>query len=216
MPKKIKPAIFIFCEGESEIEYASFLKRIFCDVVAIQKPVKGLFDQAKANFKKSPKYRDYVNETDEIWFFFDVDEEQGDKAKWDNRLKIIKELRKLRKKPNIKIRLLMTTGCIEYWFSLHYQKTQPLIKTSVDKDKVLKDLILKVPNYAKGDQTSICEIANNYQKAIENGKWVIQQLQNENQSHDHTEDGLNEWLYKNSKTFSNVHEALLYLESLRK
>ena len=39
MPKKMKRAIFLFCEGESEIEYASFLKDTFRDVVAIQKPV---------------------------------------------------------------------------------------------------------------------------------------------------------------------------------
>ena len=34
----------------------------------------------------------------------------------NDRLKIIKKLRRLRKKPNIRVRLLMTTACVEYWF----------------------------------------------------------------------------------------------------
>ncbi len=215
MPKKMKPAIFVFCEGESEMEYASFLKDRFRDVVAIQKPVKGTFDKAKANFSNSPKYRDYASETDEIWFFFDIDEEQGDKEKWNDRLTIIKQLRKLRKKPNIKVRLLMTTACIEYWFFLHFQKVQPPIKTSADKEKMLKELETKVPAYVKGDKTTIYQIAEKYKIAIQNGEWSIAQLKTESLPRDTSEDGVNEWLYKNSKTFSNVHEAIIFLEELR-
>ncbi len=41
--------------------------------------------------------------------------------KWNDRLAIIKKLRKLRKKQGIRVRLLMTSGCIEYWFMLHYK-----------------------------------------------------------------------------------------------
>lgn len=147
MARKIKPAIYIFCEGESEIQYAKFLKTKFKDVVAIQKPIKGTFDKAESSFKSSSKYRDNASETDEIWFFFDLDEEQGDQQKWDKRLKIIKNLRKLRKKPNIQVRLLMTTGCVEYWFSLHFAKSSPQIKTSVDKINVEKNLKKFVSSY---------------------------------------------------------------------
>ena len=215
MPKKIKPAIFVFCEGESEMEYASFLKDRFRDVAAIQKPVKGTFNKAKANFSNSPKYRDYASETDEIWFFFDIDEEQGDKEKWNDRLTIIKQLRKLRKNPNIKVRLLMTTACIEYWFFLHFQKVQPPIKTSTDKEKMLRELETKAPTYVKGDKTTIYQIAEKYKIAIQNGEWTIAQLKAESLPRDTTEDGVNAWLYKNSKTFSNVHEAIIFLEELR-
>ena len=216
MARKIKPAIYVFCEGESEIEYANFLKKEFLDVVAMQKPVKGLFETAQSNFKSTPKYRDYASETDEIWFFFDVDDEQGDKAKWDDRLKIIKSLRKLRKSPNIRIRLLMTSACIEYWFMLHYQKLQPSIKSVADKNAVLKRVLNIVPTYKKGDATTICKIAENYKTAIENGKWTIDQLKSESSPHMNNEDALNEWLYKNSRSFSNVHEAIIYLENLKK
>lgn len=52
MGRKIKPLIYVFCEGESEIEYTKFLKEKYEDVAVIQKPVKGLFDVADKKFKK--------------------------------------------------------------------------------------------------------------------------------------------------------------------
>ncbi|MFI3226584.1 MAG: RloB domain-containing protein [Clostridia bacterium] len=214
MARREKLAIFIFCEGESEVEYAKFLKSEFRSVVAIQNPILGTFDKAKTSFEKSPKYRDNASATDEIWFFFDIDEEQGDKEKWEQRLKIIKKLRKLRKKPNIKVRLLMTTACIEYWLYLHYQKIQPQIITSADKEKMENELKKIVPNYKKGDQTSIWSIAEKYKKAISNGEWSIKQIEKLSSPKDDSEDAINEWLYKNSSTFSNVHEALVFLEQL--
>lgn len=69
MGRKIKPLIYIFCEGESEIEYAKFLKEKYEDVAVIQKPVKGLFDTAGKKFKKDAKYKNNTEVTDEIWFF---------------------------------------------------------------------------------------------------------------------------------------------------
>lgn len=52
MARKIKPLIYVFCEGESEIEYTKYLKEKFEDVAVIQKPVKGLFEVADKKFKK--------------------------------------------------------------------------------------------------------------------------------------------------------------------
>ena len=119
MARKIKPLIYVFCEGESEIEYTKYLKEKFEDVAVIQKPVKGLFEVADKKFKKDAKYRNNAEVTDEIWFFFDVDD--GQTGSWDRIQKIVSTLKKLRKKPNIRVRLLMTTGCVEFWFLLHYK-----------------------------------------------------------------------------------------------
>lgn len=69
MARKIKPLIYVFCEGESEIEYTKYLKEKFEDVAVIQKPVKGLFEVADKKFKKDAKYRNNAEVTDEIWFF---------------------------------------------------------------------------------------------------------------------------------------------------
>lgn len=109
--KKPKPLIYVFCEGESEQAYVKFLKKRFSDVAVINGPSKPeLFEEADRRFRKDPKFRNSVEVTDEIWFFFDV--ERKDIEKWDRRLKVIKSLRKLRKNPNICVRLLMTTGCL--------------------------------------------------------------------------------------------------------
>lgn len=54
MGRKIKPLIYLFCEGESEIEYGKCLKSRFSDAAVIAKPVKGLFPRQRANLKKKP------------------------------------------------------------------------------------------------------------------------------------------------------------------
>ena len=72
--KKAKPLIYVFCEGESEQAYTDFLKKEFSDVAVIKRPSStGLFDEAKDRFSKDPKFRNSAEETDEIWFFFDVE-----------------------------------------------------------------------------------------------------------------------------------------------
>lgn len=97
-----KPLIYVFCEGESEQAYAKFLKEHFADVAVLKIPSKtGLFSKAKNDFDKEPKYRNYAEVTDEIWFFFDV--EADDCGKWDERWKIIETLRGLREKPNVHV-----------------------------------------------------------------------------------------------------------------
>ena len=68
------------------------------DVAVIKRPsFTGLFDEADALFKKNIKYKNSAEVTDEIWFFFDV--ETKDIGKWNDRITIIKRLRKLRKNP---------------------------------------------------------------------------------------------------------------------
>ena len=159
--KREKPLIYVFCEGESEQAYTDFLKKQFRDVAVIKRPgATGLFEEADSKFAKDARYRNEAEVTDEIWFFFDVEEKDTDK--WDNRLKIIKRLRGLRKKPNIRIRLLMTTGCIEYWLMLHYRQFAPPIHTEADKKRMLDEVIKKEPGYFKGDLVTTSRIAANY------------------------------------------------------
>ena len=114
MPRRVKrenPYIIVFCEGESEQAYADFLKREFRDVAVIQRPKStGTFDEAGRRFRNDHKYLNNAEVTDEIWFFFDV--ESVDIPKWSGRLRILSRLRKLRKKPRIRIRLLMTTDVL--------------------------------------------------------------------------------------------------------
>lgn len=84
-------------------------------------------------FKKNSKYRNNAEVTDEIWFFFDTELEKA--THWEKAYKIIKELRKLHN-PRVKIRLLMTTACLEYWMLLHYERTAPAIASPADKELI--------------------------------------------------------------------------------
>ncbi|MCI9166458.1 MAG: RloB domain-containing protein [Oscillospiraceae bacterium] len=213
--RKTKPLIYVFCEGESEQAYTKFLKKHFADTAVIKcVPQTGLFQEAKDKFDKEAKYRDNADVTDEIWFFFDV--EESDIGKWDQRLKVIKYLRRLKKKPGIRVRLLMTTACIEYWLLLHYEMTAPPIQTVADKARMLKKLQEYAPAYVKGDQTVTARIAQNYQTAIQHGTQTLDDLLADGLPDREDSDERNGWLCRSHKTFTTVQEAIQFLESCSK
>lgn len=217
MPRPVrrrKPYIVVFCEGESEQAYTDFLKKEFKDVASIKRPsATGLFEEADGKFKKDKAYRDYAEVTDEIWFFFDV--ETKDIGLWDARMKIIKRLRALRKKPGIKVRLLMTTGCIEYWLMLHYEMYTPPIQTVAEKQRVIERLLSKEPNYQKGDTAATAKIAQNYPKAVIHSKQTVLNLLSQGLPGLEDTDERNRWLCQKCLTFSNVYEAIDFLTSLQ-
>lgn len=213
--RKTKPLIYVFCEGESEQAYTEFLKKTFSDLTVIKYPKStGLFEEAQNKFMKDKSYRDSAEVTDEIWFFFDVEKDQKDK--WDAKFRIIKYLRKLRKKPEIRVRLLMTTACIEYWLMLHFKKYAPNLETVADKQRVLHEVQSKEKDYEKGDYATTARIVARYSEAVLNAKAVLKDLLQEELPELAESDARNKWLYTSSKTFSTVFEAIEYLESLKK
>ena len=211
--RNTKHLVYVFCEGESEQAYADFLKKTFSDVVVIEYP-KGLFEEADSLFQKNKKYRDRAEVTDEIWFFFDV--ENKDVDKWESRCKIIKRLRALRKKPGIRVRLLMTTACIEYWLMLHYKAFTPTMGSVADKENMRAEVIKQEPHYKKGDYASTARIAARYPTAVENAEKILKNLESLGLPCLEDTDERNQWLYKSCLTFSTVYEAILFLESLKK
>lgn len=212
--KKTKPLIYVFCEGESEQAYADFLKKTFSEIAVVKRPkATGLFEEARDKFKKDKSYRDNAEVIDEIWFFFDVEKDQ--RNKWDERLKIIKSLRKLRSKPGIKVRLLMTTACIEYWLMLHYKKYTPDIETPADKQRIFHEVQGQEKGYEKGDYPSTARIAERYPTAVKNARDVLTELLQEGLPELADTDERNRWLYLSSKSFSTVFEAIVFLESLK-
>ena len=212
--RKVKPLIYVFCEGESEQVYTDFLKKTFADVAVIKRPsATGVFEEADSLFQKDKRYKDIAEVTDEIWFFFDV--EKKDISKWESRYKIIKKLRALKKKPGIKVRLLMTTACIEYWLMLHYKMFAPPIETVADKERMKAEVVKQEPLYEKGDYDSTARIAANYSTAVVNAAQTVKNLLSEGLPGLEDTDERNQWLYKNCLTFSTVHEAINFLESLK-
>ena len=213
LTKSEKPYIVVFCEGESEQVYTDFLKKKFRDVAVIKRPkATVLFEEADDKFKKDKSYRDYTEVTDEVWFFFDV--ETKDISSWDARLKIMKRLRSLRKKPGIKVRLLMTTGCIEYWLMLHYEMYTPSIQTVAEKEHVMERLLTKEPNYKKGNADITAKIAERYPTATQNARKTVSNLLQDGLPGLDDTDERNRWLCQKCLTFSTVYEAIDFLTNL--
>ena len=227
--KKTKPLICVFCEGESEVAYANFLQREFQSsfVIKTRKMTSTrLFEETKLLFQKNATYRNSVDSIDEIWFFFDVEDhnlltqskQDENVQRWNQRLKIIRELRKLRKKPGVTVRLLMTSGCIEYWFLLHFESSAPSCVTSPDKDNIFANLKKYIPSYEKAHVPSIEQIAKNHSTAESNSRKVLDNLSQSQgllkltaSSTIRDEDERNQWLCTHCKTFSTVHEAISFL-----
>ena len=204
--------IIVFWEGESEEEYFKFLRQEFHEKANVKvHSRKGTFAMAKKVFSSKGEYGDDISYVDEIWFVFDTEPEL--RQKWNEYWKIVENIRK--KCKNARVRLLMTKGCIEYFFLLHFEKTAPVIILPTDKEKVLRKLKSKYcGEYEKGDRKSTWEIAKKYCLAIENGNWSLNRIENEI-SLAKDEDERYKILYSTDSTFTNTQEAIEYLKSLR-
>lgn len=210
--RSTKKAIYVFWEGESEEAYTKSLKKLF-DRQAVIRPhrEKGTFETARTFYRGNRAFRNDIEELDELWFFFDTEVSKGNQ--WENCMKALADIRAVRKKNPITIRLLMTTGCIEYWFLLHYERVRPAIANPAEKERILKNVQRYVPAYEKGNQQATDEIAKDYPKAVENGRWTLECLKREGMPEDETQ--RNKWLFQGTHTFTTVHEALEMLMSNR-
>ena len=208
--RQAKKAIYVFWEGESEEAYSKALKNIFSNQAAI-KPhrEKGTFDTAKAFYRGNRAFQNSMPEFDELWFFFDTEISKADQ--WEKNMKCLKDIIASRRKNPIKIRLLMSTGCVEYWFLLHYERVRPAIATPAEKERVKKEVQNHVPAYEKGDQKTTDEIAQHYPTAVENGCWTLECLKREGMPEGEERD---QWLFRGNHTFTTVHEAIEMLMSL--
>ena len=202
----LKKIIYVFWEGESEQAYSKFLKDEFDDRSVIKcHRESGTFETAKAFYRGNKRFKSDVEEINEIWFFFDTEIEKADQ--WDNNMKCLKDIINSRKKGNpIKIRLLMTSCCLEYWLLLHFEQRAPAMVSAEDKERILAEVKNREPSYKKGDYNATSQIAANYPTAIKNGRWTLVRLENEGLPLDKNE--RDRWLYAGNHTFTTVHEAI--------
>lgn len=157
--KPIKKVIYVFWEGETEQEYIKFLKDEFeniaviyyCTKKALLRLLSPIIITKITMITKISEilYQNLMN------YGFSLIR----KLKWaisGTKNELFRRYYKFKEKRNpLKIRLLMTTGCAEYWLLLHYRKTAPAIATPADKDKILMEVKKIVPSYKKGDKASI-------------------------------------------------------------
>lgn len=208
-----KKAVYVFWEGESEEAYTRYIRKAFEQCASIMPHrEKGTFATAKAYYRGNKRFHSILPELDEIWFFFDTEIEKANQ--WDENMKCLENILEARKKNPVKIRLLMTTGCVEYWFLLHYEKRAPSIITPADKERIEQEIRRYVPAYEKGDYETTAIIARCYEKAISNGRWTLERLKSDGLPDDPTE--RDKWLFLGEHTFTTVHEALEMLIKLPK
>jgi hypothetical protein len=205
------PYIIVFWEGESEEAYFKFMRQEFHDKANVKvHSKKGIFTMAKKAFSPKGDYGEEAAYVDEVWFVFDTEPDL--RQKWDEYWDIVKGIRK--KCKNARVRLLMTKGCIEYFFLLHYEKSASTITMPADKEKVLRNLKSKhCPDYEKGNKNATWKIAENYMIGIENGNWSLKRIEDE-LSKAKNEDERYKILYFTDSTFTNAHEAIEYLKAL--
>ena len=84
-----------------------------------------------------------------------------------------------------------------------------------EKERVIAEIVTKEPTYSKGDQQATFKIAQNYPIAVENSKKTVRNLLQDGLPGIEDTDMRNQWLCTNCKTFSNVYEAINYLEDLK-
>ena len=209
---KRNPYIIVFWEGESEEQYMKYMRQAFHTKANLKvNAKKGVFEAAKKAFSPKGVYADEVKDVDEIWLVFDTEPDL--RVKWDEYWGIVQGLRK--KCKYARVRLLMTKGCVEYFFLLHYEKLAPSIVTTADKDALVAKLSGEnyCPGYKKGDQIATFKIASSYETGIENGKWSLKRIEDEFVGA-YTEDEKYRVLDFTDSTFTNAHEAIEYLRDL--
>lgn len=156
------------------------------------------------------------DEINEIWFFFDIDPDSimdGRLASWKSLEDVIRKIG-ARSGKRIKVRILMTTGCIEYWFLLHFERTQPAMDGQPFKEKMIRRLRTYVPQYTKAGTETIIRFADEKMEgAIRNGRNVMQALVNKEQW---AQTEMYRQLYTSGATFSTIFETLVDLKGMQR
>ncbi len=169
---KIAKRILIVCEDEksSKIYFESFkkddeLKRVLSSVdIEVVNPKDnspvGLVTEAKKKKKKEKRDRNPYNE---IWIVLDKDGH----ANMDKAMNMARDN---------KIKVAISIICFEYWILLHYEKTAKIFTKC---DKVIS--YIKKNHFAeyKKNTNAYEELKSKLNTAIENGKWIVKQNQND-------------------------------------
>lgn len=129
--RKIRPVFLVFCEGETEVEYVSLLKRKYrFGSISIKSKVKGLdIDQRFVESCKSTMgMKDGLN--DKVFLMYDLDR-QG----------VLPNLQRIRN-----ANIVSSNPCIELWFLLHGQDQTAYLTT----ESCIQKLVSLIPDYEKG------------------------------------------------------------------
>jgi hypothetical protein len=172
MPSKVYKRILILCEGQTDLQYAKAIKQtlprkvqrnIEIDIYTFKKKdPKNLVKEAR---KRKHKAKSEKNEYDEIWLFFDNDNNPNLKNAFSI---IFKE----------GFRFAYSSICIEFWFLLHFEDNRRAFsncheveshlkrylpqyhKTKINHFEILKDNLDIAKNRARTIRTALGDIVD--------------------------------------------------------
>ena len=189
---------------------------LVCCIDGVQCIKKGFYSDIERDLKaQQSMLRRLWDQIGEIWLFFDVDQNtimEGSEENWIKLDDAIRKINRMAGRKSIRIRLLMTTGCIEYWFLLHFEQVQPPYKTGPEFKKYIENRLKRhIPDYRKSDEQLIRKLAEEgFDQGLINGRWTIESLEKkgaithgseESRKRDHE-------LFTCGMAFTTVHEAV--------
>jgi len=151
--KEIRPTFFVFCEGETEEAYISFLRSRYRVPIEIDPKIArgGITERYISNYKKQKT----THKKDKIFLIYDCDVSE-----------ITQRLRKIKN-----VDLLLSNPCFELWYLLHYQHQTANLPTKDCMQKVCDT----VKKYKKGhlDEKMKSTIVANQNEAVKRAKSLI-------------------------------------------
>jgi hypothetical protein len=149
--KRINPTYWIFCEGQTEVAYISFLRSKYRLPIEINSKIGGL--DINESFIQKSKQGKPVDIKDKDFLMYDGDTPE-----------IIKQLQKISTAT-----MIVSNPSIELWFLYHYKDQKAILKSS-DCTKELSNRNRK--EYKKGviDDKLMVKLNENCKKACERAK----------------------------------------------
>jgi hypothetical protein len=145
--KKINPTYYVFCEGNTEVEYMTHLKHYYRIPIEIKTKIEGNnISERKINsfLKDRP-----TSDNDKIFLLYDADVEA-----------VLNNLKKVKNAV-----LLVSNPCIELWFLIHFHEQIANINT----ESCIKKMNENWKEYKKGflNAKSKLELIKYQEKALE-------------------------------------------------
>lgn len=87
---------------------------------------------------------------------------------------------------------------------------------AAEKERIISEIKAEEPLYEKGNYEIAAKIAEKYPVAVRDAKKTVKRFLDEGMPGLEDTDARNRWLYRKCLTFSNVYEAIEFLENLGK
>lgn len=174
--RSVKPRLLILCEGETERNYFQAMKEdddykskmaaTNITILTAKSPTpEQIVKEAK---KKGVEAKQEDNPYEMIWVVFDHDNHPHRKKAYDKAIK-----------DKLEIKVAFSAICFETWYLLHFEKST---KSYPNASKLIVTLKKYYPNYQKAKQNDFVNLKPNFQKAIENAKWLRKRI-NDDEMH---------------------------------